>query len=411
MSKGRITVQELANEANIEVDEVLIALWDADPGYNNILQATDRLKKPNRARRILGLATRRELRSIAYWMSVFDLYEPELHSLLQKLSVSISKNAQLLPHKAIPRLKAHARKHGIDPITGKTALSQVKRKTSGDSDFAWRIVGHPRDLRYLDKDEVLAIHFELVNDFLGTDNPIEPPGPRSDHLLASSVFRPHTASRGELKYPTVEMSAAALLHSIIHDHPFHNGNKRTALVSALVFLDENGFFPEFDENQAFKLVLDVAQHRITDFHSDNLPDREVLAITDWFHKNCRILEKGDHPIPFRKLRQILRGYKCNFDVTGNKVNITRSVYEPPSLMRTLREPLSFMGRHRTLHAQFAYHGEGSEVTQATLKKIRKDLQIDDDHGIDSRAFYVKEPIKVTDFVNRYRKTLTRLAKF
>ncbi len=86
---------------------------------------------------------------------------------------------------------------------------------------------------------MLAIHNALVLDFLHQENPIDPPGPRNDDIIASAVFRQHTSIGDVLKYPSVELSAAALLHSLVNNHPFHNGNKRTALVSMLVLLDEN----------------------------------------------------------------------------------------------------------------------------------------------------------------------------
>lgn len=400
MARRRITVQQLAKEAQLDEDETLIALWDA--GYDNVIKPTDSLKSPNQIRRSLGIATRRELKSIAYWMSILDVYESEFRDLLKKLSISLSENAQVLPSKAISRLKSYARKRGIDPITGKVVIRESPSTARKEPPFIWRMIGHPRKLRWLDEDEILSIHLALVDDFSKTKDPIVPPGPRDNNILASAAFRPHTALGNTLKYPTVEMSAAALLHSIVHDHPFHNGNKRTALVSALVFLDENGFFPEFDEDRAFKLVLDIAQHRVTNLGSDHLSDREVLAIAEWFRHNCRILEKGDHPITLRKLRQILTGYDCNIDTPmSGRINITRTV-----TARSL-----FVLKKQILRIQIAYHGEGNDVAKDTIKAIRKSLHLDDSHGVDSYAFYAKEPVRATDFINRYRKTLERLARF
>lgn len=123
--------------------------------------------------------------------------------------------------------------------------------------FEWQVPrGHKRSLRWLTEDEVLKIHNMLVEDFAGRENPIDPPGVRSADLFASALFRPKTAIGNTLKYSTVETSAAALLHSIIQDHPFHNGNKRTGLVAMLVFLDENGLFPTCNQRYNRKLWID-----------------------------------------------------------------------------------------------------------------------------------------------------------
>jgi len=405
MASTRKTVNELAQEAKIDADEALLALWEA--GYDEIIAPNHifRRREVNRARRALGMATRRELKSIAYWMSVLDLYEPELRSLLRKLLVPIGDKAQKLQPKAISRLKAEARKLGINPITGTKSKMDILAKKREPPAFKWRIPGHKRELRWLNKEDVRKIHFILVEDFFHSPDPINPAGVQSESLLASAVFHPQTSLGGALKYTTVETSAAALLYAITHNHSFHNGNKRTALVSTLVFLDKNGFFPEFDEDQVFKLVMKLAQHQIVNFDKQNLSDREILAVADWLCEWCRPIEKGERPIPFRKLRNILTSYNCKFDSpAGSKVKITK-------IIKDQRKSWLIRSRLRELHTQVHYTGEGEDVPITSIQKIRKDLHLNDQHGVDSRSFYDKEPMIATDFISRYRKTLNRLAKF
>lgn len=335
-------------------------------------------------------------------MKLLDLDHEDFADLLQRLDIPFGKESQTLPPKGISRLKSEARRCGLNPITGVTDRAPVPPKSRATRVFKWRTPGHRRGLRWLSEEEVQAIHFELVADFSATDDPIEPAGVRSESLLGSAVFRPMTSLGETFKYPTVETAAAALLHSITQDHPFHNGNKRTALVSMLVFLDENGMFPDFNQDQAFKLVLQVAQHRIVGFQGGEIADREVLAIADWLCDHCRPIEKGNRPITFRKLRQILSGYNCQSDVTsGSRMNISRSLRVGPKFLR----------RVKTLRTQVSYSDEGRDVAKNTVKKIRRDLHLDDQHGIDSRRFYGKDSISTVDFITRYRKTLHRLAKF
>jgi len=401
MASKRKTIKQIADEAQIDIDKAIIALWGA--GYDHIVGPNDTFgpRELNRVRRCLGIATRRELRTFAYWMKLLNLSESELKALLVPRGVPIRDKAQKLPSKAISRLKSYAIKQGIDPITGADIPSGIKGKSNKQPAFKWRTPGHERELRWLRDDEVLSIHFELVKDFSSSSDPIEPSGVRSDQLLASAVFRPQTALGKTLKYPTVETSAAALLHSIILDHPFHNGNKRTALVSTLVFLDENGFFPDFDEDEAFKLVMQVAEHQVVDYHQSDLADREVVAIADWLNRRCRPIEKGNKAILFRKLRNILTSYGCEFDFTsGSRVNITLSK----------KERYLLRSKIKILSTQIHYSGDGRDVPMGAIQKIRKDLHLDDMHGVDSHAFYDKEPMQVSDFIARYRKTLGRLAK-
>ena len=95
------------------------------------------------------------------------------------------------------------------------------------------------ELKTLNVEEVLRIHDILVEDFLASNDPISPAGVRSEQLLESAVSRQWTGLGQILKYPTPVESAATLLYGICGDHPFHNGNKRTALVSMLAHLDKN----------------------------------------------------------------------------------------------------------------------------------------------------------------------------
>jgi death-on-curing protein len=208
----------------------------------------------------------------------------------------------------------------------------------------------------------------------------------------------------ELKNPTVEMAAAALLHGLVHDHPFYNGNKRTALVSMLVFMDENGMLLTCDEGSLFKLVLQLAQHAIAKGPRHELPDREVLAVTRIIRRSARLMEKGDRALPWRQLNRILAAHGCEFSfpATGNRINIQRRV----------RSRTRWLGRPKevTLKIQTFYGSDGREVDRTAINRIRRELYLDDDHGVDSAAFYDDASITASEFITRYRKTLRRLAR-
>ena len=117
------------------------------------------------------------------------------------------------------------------------------------------------ELQTLTIEEVLRIHHRLVEDFAASDDPISPSGVRSDNLLASAVSRQDTSLGDQLKYPDPISNAATLLYGICCDHPFHNGNKRTALVSMLAHLDKNKrtLFGT-KRNDLYSMVLEVAGH-------------------------------------------------------------------------------------------------------------------------------------------------------
>lgn len=77
-------------------------------------------------------------------------------------------------------------------------------------------------------------------------------------LLASAAERPRTTVFGEDAYPSVLEKGAALLQSIVRNHPLVDGNKRLGLAALLGFLGVNGLRLTLDNDGAYDLVVDVA---------------------------------------------------------------------------------------------------------------------------------------------------------
>ena len=407
MSRKHCRVKDLAEEARMDFDETLVLLWDTGIGYVEDINHSIRKRDLNRARRALGIATRRELSSLDYWCQSFNMTEEDFKNLLLDLGINMKVGAKRLPKGAVVKLKTEAQRRGATQILKDIDGPDVEAVKNEKKGLEWEIIGQPRDMRIIEENEVTKIHFALVEDFKEHNDPIHPEGVRSDSLLSSAVHRPRTSLGNELKYPTVEMAAAALLHSLVLDHPFHNGNKRTALVSMLVFLDENKFLLTCTEKDLFKLVLLTAQHRLPESHyirPSDLADQEVLYIAKWISSNSRIMELGDRAIQWRRLKRILRNHDCELQqaTVGNRINIIRK-----------KEERGFLGRTRTitLQTQVFYRGDGFDAEENTVVKIRKDLYLDKENGgIDTRAFYQAVPYSPDDFIVKYSKTLKRLSR-
>ena len=205
------------------------------------------------------------------------------------------------------------------------------------------------------------------------------------------------------------MASAALLHSVILNHPFHNGNKRTAIVAMLVFLDENGLVLTCTEKELFQIVLQIAKHRLPDCIYEegetvtDRSDREVLSIARWVYSNSREIEVGNKPIQWRRLKHILNQYDCTIEhAGGNKLNIKRTKTEKRRLGRL---------KVTQLRTQVHCGGDGRDAEANTVLKIRKDLHLDEENGgIDTAVFYRAETSTTDEFINKYRKTLKRLSK-
>jgi len=114
---------------------------------------------------------------------------------------------------------------------------------------------------HLTAEAVKAIHEEVLTAHGGS------PGLRDSALLESAVAAPQAAEGGEALLRDVVEIAAAYLYYLCSNHPFVDGNKRTALAACLVFLEANGRLPdagipgrEIDAWEA--LVLQVAASRL-----------------------------------------------------------------------------------------------------------------------------------------------------
>jgi death-on-curing family protein len=388
------------------LDEVLVTLWDA--GFEDINDVDDRISPGDvaKAQRALGLATPREMRTLSYWQEALGISAEALRAQLSELGVSVSTGARLVPKGGLAKLRRLS-SGGFTPPAIQPTTDPPEESPSPppetEAALEWRCIGAARQCEHLSSDEVRQIHEALEQAFAETSDPVTPPGVRDETLLESAVHRPETSLGGESKYPSAEMVAAALLHSLTHNHPFFNGNKRTALVAMLVSLDRNGLLLTCDEQTLFRYVLRVAQHRVVASRRVSMADHEVLAIAQWISENSRPLTRGDRPIKWRELRRILTRFGCTFEgpLPGNKMKVRRQVTTRGFLRRQ---------KARELVAHAWYGGEGREVSPDLVHFIRQSLELDDAAGYDSSYFYGTDARDPDSFIAEYRNILKRLAK-
>ena len=115
-----------------------------------------------------------------------------------------------------------------------------------------------KDLLHPTVEAVKAIHREVLHAHGGSA------GIRDEGLLDSAVAAPQATMMGKPMFSEPVEVAAAYLFYLCRNHPFIDGNKRTALATCLVFLSENGCLNQekLDTDVWEELVLDVAASRI-----------------------------------------------------------------------------------------------------------------------------------------------------
>ena len=109
-----------------------------------------------------------------------------------------------------------------------------------------------REPVFLTLAETIEIHEYQIRHFGGTS------GLRSLDLLKSAVSMPASTFNGHYLHPTIPDMAAAYLFHLVEDHPFVDGNKRVGTMSALVFLELNGYDFDASDDELTDAVLQVA---------------------------------------------------------------------------------------------------------------------------------------------------------
>jgi death-on-curing protein len=120
---------------------------------------------------------------------------------------------------------------------------------------------------FLTAEQVLFIHSRLIDETGGSH------GIRDLGMLLSAIGRPQAMYQEKDLYPNLFMKAAALMDSLVRNHPFIDGNKRTTITSTAMFLLINGFRLEVESNKMVRFSLACAQSQ--------LPLNEIAA---WFKR-------------------------------------------------------------------------------------------------------------------------------
>lgn len=133
-------------------------------------------------------------------------------------------------------------------------------------------------MKYLSPQQVLAIHDQMIKRFGGSF------GTRDIGLLESAVLRCQTSFDDQDLYDGIFEKAAALLQSLLKNHPFVDGNKtslllrnkRTALTLAGIFLKINGYRLANTHNEEVKFAIRVDNENLS-----------IEKIATWLKKNSK----------------------------------------------------------------------------------------------------------------------------
>jgi death-on-curing protein len=131
-------------------------------------------------------------------------------------------------------------------------------------------------MKYLTREQILLIHSILIDETGGSH------GVRDYHAIFSLEDLPRQSVFGKELYPTIFEKAAVLARNIIVNHPFIDGNKRTGITTASVFLESNGYILGVKDGKIKAFALRIVLERLS-----------VKDISKWFQKNSKQVKKND----------------------------------------------------------------------------------------------------------------------
>ena len=123
------------------------------------------------------------------------------------------------------------------------------------------------EIVWLLEETIVAIHYRQISEHGGGE------GLRDEALLSSALARPQNLLAYSEPRPDLAALAASYAYGIARDHPFVDGNKRTALVAARTFLLLNGVNLEASQDEKYLTLMELAEGSLTE---------EQLA--DWIRK-------------------------------------------------------------------------------------------------------------------------------
>jgi len=212
-------------------------------------------------------------------------------------------------------------------------------------------------------------------------------GPREPNLLHSAVYRQFTGFDGKDKWETSYERCATLVFGLVKDHPFHDANKRTALLVLLYFFNRTKRAPIVGQKELEDFIVDIAEDKLKQYRrlkalELRTDDPEVYFIADYLRRNSRPLDKHFYTITYKELDACLRRFDfCLHNPHKNFIDVCKIEHS--------RGIFGF-GKPKTKFdkvAQIGFPGLKRQVGKGAISTVRKEAKLTPENGVDSESFY------------------------
>ncbi|MDK2746999.1 MAG: type II toxin-antitoxin system death-on-curing family toxin [Brevundimonas sp.] len=234
--------------------------------------------------------------------------------------------------------------------------------------------------------DVLRAHFLVANYFYLEGEGLGGVGPMSLDMLHSTLYRQHVAVGSTRKWTDRFDICATLVYGIVKNHVFQDANKRTAFLTALLYLKKFSRTPDVTHKEFEDFFVDIADDKLGKYDRykhlvrKKDSDPEVRMISYYLKSKTRDVDKKHYSITYRELKRILRKFDCDIDNPhGNLID----VYKDFKVQRIFRSPK--VERRRV--AQIGFPSWGKQVGLGAISTVRSACGLTADNGIDSQVFY------------------------
>jgi death-on-curing protein len=255
--------------------------------------------------------------------------------------------------------------------------------------------------------DVLEAHYHIVDHFMGKDVESEKKvggvGPKDINLLCSAVAR----QLWGVDQNDIFDTCATLLYGLIENHPFHDCNKRTAILTAFYYLKSNGRIPASEHAKFEKLTVNIASDKLSNYSRFKKllkkDDGKIKVISAFLRRETRAIEYDKPRITFRELKRILT--ENGFEISNAHKGYI-DVYQIQSKKTFLG--LGQKGTEKVRVCRMVYQGDSKEVNSGGLARVREKTGLTLAAGYDSAAFF-RGADSLPDLIEEYSDLLTRLA--
>lgn len=251
--------------------------------------------------------------------------------------------------------------------------------------------------------DVLKAHY-IVSDYFISEGDQVVYGVKSFDLLSSAVSRQETEFGGVQKWSDEYHKMATLLYGITKNHAFEDGNKRTALLSLLLFFNKSNLQLKCRQTVLELLIVRIAANALNEYDKYKYyiarDDPEVNFIADRIKSYTRKTSKKIYTITYAEFNRRLKQFGVWLDNPNkNYINVYRN--------RIIVRFFFFKKKEKERILQIGFPGWKNQVNLKAIKSVLQTAGLTVENGVDSDVFF-KDAEPAYKLISDFKEPLARL---